>query len=118
MKNYIHKSISCLARLVMYGYSKRSGHTISKDIEQEYLRIIENKIMSSPRYVKLGLVTISILISPLTINNGRKLDFFLKTNRSLVLYSTLRRSRLGILRDLLKFYETFLMLTIYGDKNV
>ena len=104
--------------MVMYGYSNRSGYTISKDIEQEYLRIIENKIMSSPKYVKLGLITISVLISPLTITNSRKFNFFFKTNLSLVLYSTLRRSRLAIFRDLIKFYETFLMFTIYGDKNV
>ena len=112
------KTLSNFALYIAAGHSERCGYRISKDLIQAYKEMLDRKLVNSPKYIAFGLITLTMILSVITPKMSNLIEYRESKHKKFRLYFLLRNSHFEILRDLVKYYETLLVLTLYRSEDV
>lgn len=85
-------------------------------IDQDCFDFVIGKLNESPIYVKFGIKTLTILLNfSIFLKFGKGLSRLNLLEKKYIYYQ-LKTSRISFKRDLLKFYESFILLKLYEDR--
>ena len=108
---------------VIYGYCCLIiDASISSSITVPYIKdkaslecfeFIQNKIQNSSFYIKFGLIFLTVLFNFLTFLRFGAGFSNLNHKQKYHCYADFKTSRLSLKRDLLKFYQSFIVLYFY-----
>jgi len=86
------------------------GNNISNE---ECYKFVKNKLDNSSFFIKYGVIYLTVLLNfSLFFRFGHGLNKLTKYEKK-YLYKNLKTSKLGLKKDLLKFYESFVILIVY-----
>ena len=111
---YTDSIVYSFCSVIIDSLNEESSSDIKKSnaIYLESFLFVKDKLQNSPLYIKFGLITLTLLINYLTFfrfgYGFSGLNLMQKKN----CYLNLKTSRFSFKRDLLKFYQSFILLYI------